>query len=144
MYSTTMIKQLLDFNKKAFDNSFKAIVAFQERSEKMASVFWEKSLFFPQEGKKVIGDWVNTYKNGLDEFKTNVDRRFKLVEDYLLTSTDQMESSFHTVVRQAKPDAPTDGRMAKKIAVKKSVSRKPVVKKDKISRKKTNKQNKLD
>ena len=144
MYSTTMIKQLLDFNKKAFDNSFKAIVAFQERSEKMASVFWEKSLFFPQEGKKVIGDWVNTYKNGLDEFKTNVDRRFKLVEDYLLTSADQMESSFHTVVRQAKPDAPPDDRMTKKISVKKSVPRKPAVKKDKISRKKTNKQNKQD
>jgi len=83
MNSITMIEQILDFNKKAFDYSFNALIAVQEHTEKIVLDFWESSEYFPEEGKKVIGDCIQSYKNGLDEFKTSVDSRLKLVEDYL-------------------------------------------------------------
>ena len=83
MNSATMIEQILDFNKRAFDDSFNAMIAVQEHTEKIVFDFWRKSEYFPEEGKKVVGDWLQTYKNGLDEFKASVDSRFKLVEDYL-------------------------------------------------------------
>lgn len=130
MHST--IKQILDFNKKAFDDSFNAIVAVQEHAEKMARIFWEKSSFFPGEGKKVVGDWINAYKNGLNEYRANVDSRFKFVESYLLSAADQLEASFNTNVKPAGPDASVD--------VKKAAVRKPAAKKAKIGSKKTNKQ----
>ena len=83
MNSATMIEQILDFNKKAFDDSFNALIAVQEHTEKIVLDCWRKSEYFPEEGKKVVGDWLQSYKNGLDEFKTSVDSRFKLVDDYL-------------------------------------------------------------
>lgn len=135
MNSTMMIKQVLDFNKKAFDGSFNAMFAVQEHAQKMARVFWESSRFIPEEGKKVVGDWVNTYKNGLNEFKTNVDSRFKLAYDHLLNAADQMESSLNTLVKQT--ETPIDNQIMKKVAadVKTTAHRKPAVKKEKIGRK---------
>jgi hypothetical protein len=137
----SMIKQILDFNKKAFDDSFNAVVTVQEHAEKMARVFWEKSSFFPEEGKKVVEDWVLTYKNGLNEYRANVDSRFKLVESYLLSAADQLNSSFNTVVKPAGANEPADDQSKKQVAVelKKAAVRKPAAKKEKISGKKTNK-----
>jgi len=83
MNSVKRIEQILDFNKRAFDDNFNAMIAVQEHTEKIVFDFWRKSEYFPEEGKKVVGDWLQTYKNGLDEFKASVDSRFKLVEDYI-------------------------------------------------------------
>lgn len=132
-----MIKQILDFNKKAFDDSFKAVVAVQEHTEKMMRVFWEKSTFFPAESQKVVGDWVNAYKNGLDELKENVDSRFKLIEDYLLKDTGQMESSLKVVEQKAVP-VEAAPRIRKEVAVDlgKASSRKQAVIKEKVASKK--------
>lgn len=143
MHSAVMIKQILDFNKNAFDNSFNAVVAVQEHAEKMARVFWEKSSFFPEEGKKVVGDWVTAYRNGLDEFRANVDSRFKLVENCLLNAADQMESSVNTVYQQTGPITTINDQITKEAASdrkKAAVSRKPAIK-GKIRRKRTDKQN---
>jgi hypothetical protein len=59
------------------------MIVVQEHTEKMVLDFWRKSEYFPEEGKKVVGGWLQSYKNNLDEFKASVDSRFKLVEDYL-------------------------------------------------------------
>lgn len=83
MNSVTMIEQILDFNKRAFDDNFNAMIAVQEHTEKIVFDFWRKSEYFPEEGKKVVGDWLQNYKDALDEFKASVDSRFKFVEDYL-------------------------------------------------------------
>ncbi|MEE9912452.1 MAG: hypothetical protein K4571_12085 [Deltaproteobacteria bacterium] len=138
---TGMIRQILDFNKKAFDDNFTAVVAVQEHTEKMVRVFRETSVFFPEEGKKVIADWAGTYKNGLNEFKANVDMRFKQAEEYLLTAADQMELSPNTFIRRTETKAPADDQAAKKVAtgIKKAVTRKPADRKKKPGRKKTDK-----
>ena len=83
MNPTTMIEHILDFNKKAFDYGFNALITVQERTEKIIIDFWGNSEYFPEEGKKIFGDWFQSYKKGLDEVKTSVDCRLKLVEEYL-------------------------------------------------------------
>ena len=83
MNSITMIEQILDFNKKAFDYSFNAMIAVQEHTEKIVLDFCGSSEYFPEEGKKIFGDWFQSYKKGLDEVKTSVDCRLKFVEDYI-------------------------------------------------------------
>lgn len=39
-------KQMVDFNKKAFDASFEAMAAMQEQTEKMVSTMMQQSQFF--------------------------------------------------------------------------------------------------
>lgn len=75
-------KEMIDFNKTAFDNSFKAMSVLQDQSEKMVSMFIEQTAFIPEEGKKLVIDWINTYKKGRDEFKNSADESFKKVESF--------------------------------------------------------------
>ena len=75
-------KQMIVFNKTAFDNNFRAMQALQEQTEGLVNKFWDKSPMFPEEGKKVISDWMTAYKKGCEDFKSVVDDNFKKVEDF--------------------------------------------------------------
>lgn len=75
-------KQMITFNKTAFDNNFRAMQALQEQTERLVNKFWEKSPMFPEEGKKAISDWMTAYKKGCDDFKGAVDDNFKKVEEF--------------------------------------------------------------
>ena len=62
MEPNVMLKQMLDFNKSAFDNSFTAMLTIQEQNAKMVNTFLEQAAWMPEEGKKLIRNWVDTYK----------------------------------------------------------------------------------
>ena len=80
-------KQMIAFNKAAFDNNFKAMTALHEQTETMINKFWEKSPMFPEEGKKVIAEWLKAYKSGCENFKKTVDENFKKVEEFFNKTT---------------------------------------------------------
>ena len=75
-------KQMMDFNKTAFDNSFRAMSALQDQTEKLVISFLEKAPWFPAEGKKIIDEWVNSYKKGREDFKSTADESYQKVLDY--------------------------------------------------------------
>jgi len=75
-------KQMIQFNKAAFDNTFTAMTVLQEQTEKMMSMFLEQSPWIPAERKKDISDWIKAYKRGRDNFKIVVEDNYKKVEDY--------------------------------------------------------------
>ena len=81
-----MAKQIFDFNKKAFDNSFEAMSVVQDQTEKMVSAMMEQTAFFPEEGKKEVTNWIKTYKKGREEFKASADENFKKVEVYFASN----------------------------------------------------------
>jgi hypothetical protein len=51
-------KQMIDFNKAAFDNSFNAMAILQDQIEKMASTALEQNNMIPAEGKKAVSAWI--------------------------------------------------------------------------------------
>jgi hypothetical protein len=75
-------KQMMEFNKTAFDNTFNAMTVMQDQTEKLVFRFLEKAPWVPEEGKKVINEWVNAYKKGREEFKATTDESYKKVADY--------------------------------------------------------------
>ena len=77
-----LFKQMLDFQKTTFDNSFKAMATLQEQGEKMVNMFVEQAPWLPNEGKQVVIDWVNAYRKGRDEFKNIVESNFEKVQEY--------------------------------------------------------------
>jgi hypothetical protein len=81
-----MFKQMITFNKTAFDNSFNALVTLQEQTEKMVNAFLDQATWLPEEGKKVTLDWIQAYKKGCEDFKKTVDENFKRVEDFISSS----------------------------------------------------------
>ena len=77
-----MAKQMIDFQKATFDNTFNAMVLLQEQTERMINTFTEQATFLPAEGKKMLSEWVQTFKKGREEFKKAVDESFGKVEAY--------------------------------------------------------------
>jgi hypothetical protein len=82
MDSSKIAKQMIDFQKTTFDNTFNAMVLLQGQAETMANTILDQATWMPEEGKKAINDWVTAYKKGREDFKKVVDDNFKKVEDF--------------------------------------------------------------
>ena len=77
-----LFKQMFDFNKATFDNTFNAMVMLQEQTERMTSTMLDQATWLPEEGRKAVTDWVDAYKKGRENFKKMIDDSFKKVEEY--------------------------------------------------------------
>jgi hypothetical protein len=86
MDQKTIAKQMIQFNKTAMDNSFKAITMVYEQNEKIAGAFLEQAAWLPEEGKKAIKDWIATYKSGCENFKSLVDDSYAKVDSFFSDS----------------------------------------------------------
>ncbi|MFO7569985.1 MAG: hypothetical protein R6W75_09325 [Smithellaceae bacterium] len=139
MNGKAMIKQILDFNKKAFDDSFSILFTVREHSEKMARVFWETADpgHVTDRGRKVIEDWMFSYKNGLGAFKAEVDSRFEMIASYLSDMTDPMKSSMDAMdVKKVPVKRAAPKKTKAEVSAKPAQVKKPV-KKAVVGRKKT-------
>jgi hypothetical protein len=83
MENKELVKQMVKLHKTSFDNSFNMLATLQEQMEKMMDSLVLQAPWLPEDGKKVIGNLVETYKKGREDFKKLVDDGYKKVEDYL-------------------------------------------------------------
>ena len=83
MDQKTIFKQMVEFNKGAFNNAFNAMVMVQDQNETLANTMLNQATWMPEEGKKAVQEWVETFKKGREEYKKTVEEAFKKVEAYL-------------------------------------------------------------
>ncbi|MDD3581401.1 MAG: hypothetical protein PHW74_10310 [Desulfobacca sp.] len=79
-------KQMIDFYKASFDNTFTAMTMLQQQMEKMTGMLVEQSTWLPEEGRKVLQEWVKAYKKGREDFKAAADENFARVESFFAES----------------------------------------------------------
>jgi hypothetical protein len=87
MDQKAIAKQMIQFNKSAFDNSFNAMTMVYEQNEKMVDSFMGQASWLPADGKKAITDWLSSYKKGCEDFKKLVDENYQKVEDFFAGTT---------------------------------------------------------
>ena len=87
METGKIAKQMIDFQKTAFDNTFGAMVALQDQTEKMVNTTIEQSVWLPKEGKKALNEWTEACKKGRDDFKKFVDENFSKAEGFFAGQT---------------------------------------------------------
>ncbi len=78
-----MLKQMVTFNKTAFDNSLKGIAMLQEQTDQITKTMVDQATWLPDEGKKALDSMATAYKSAFDNFKTTMDDYFKKAEEYL-------------------------------------------------------------
>lgn len=78
------IKQILDFNQKAFDNAFKTLSTLQDETESIVSRFMEKSSWITPEGKKIVSQMSEAYRKGRSDFKTLADENYRKAFEYFV------------------------------------------------------------
>lgn len=121
MQYSTLIRQILEINSKAIEQSFDLMESLQDQGQKMLNGFCL------EEAKKAMDTYSERYKAGLKEYRDNMQKRLKLYEFYLLSAVDQLESSLHVVYdpkndeRKPANSPVTSPEAAKKPAVRKRV-----------------------
>ncbi len=78
-----MGKQMIDFYKTSFDNSFNAIMMLQEQTERLTNMYWGQMVNLPDEAKKGLADWTKSYKKNCEDFKKMMDESFKKLESFV-------------------------------------------------------------
>ncbi len=85
-------KQIIYLQKATFDNAFSAMAMLQDQAEKTANMLFESSLWpVPEEGKKMMKEWVQTFKKGREEFKKVLDESFSKMEDFIVREEAKMK-----------------------------------------------------
>lgn len=77
MDQKAIVRQMMEFNKAAFDNSFTAMVMVQDQAEKVANSLLDQTNNVPCEGKKAVEQWITACKQGRDGFKNSMDESYK-------------------------------------------------------------------
>jgi hypothetical protein len=78
--------QMMEFNRMAFDNNFNTIILLQDQTQKIVFHFLDKATWLPNEGKKVISEWLSNHKSALESFKIYTSEYFKKAGEYFTIS----------------------------------------------------------
>ncbi len=75
-------QQTMDLYKTAFDNSYDAMMMYQEQMLRLGAMYWGQMVNLPEEAKKDLTEWAAAYKKNCAEFKKVVEDNFKKLESY--------------------------------------------------------------
>lgn len=77
-----LIKQWLSFQKMALDNTFQSMAQLQDYMAKQITLAVQMNPALPEEGKRLISEWVGSYRKGREELKSRVDDHYRKAESY--------------------------------------------------------------
>jgi len=86
-----LFKQMLEVNKSAFDNNFKALSLFQNISEKNMRCFLNNAGWIPEENRKMFNEWLNAFRKSHENLKTYADENYKKAMEYFAGLQSQKE-----------------------------------------------------
>ena len=79
----SIASQAITFNRAAFDNTFNAMVIWQDQVERGLRALREQAAWLPSEGQAMMEEWVEACKNGRDEFRKAVEGSFDKATELL-------------------------------------------------------------
>ena len=82
MQPKDMLKQMIDFNKSAYENAFKNMNMLQEQMEKVINLYIDQASGMSEEGKKAAKEWASMYLKGFEDYRKLVDENFKKLEAF--------------------------------------------------------------
>ena len=89
MQPKDMLKQMIDFNKSAYENAFKNVNVLQEQMERMIYLYIDQTVIMPEQSRKAAKEWASMYKKGFDDFKTLMDDNYGILETFFEAKTQE-------------------------------------------------------
>ncbi len=81
METSAMAKQMIDFQKTIFENSYTALNTVLDQTEQMSTNFLNQMPWVTEDGKKAVQESVKFYKKARENFKKAVDEGFLRMEE---------------------------------------------------------------
>jgi len=79
-----IMKQMLDFNQRIFNNAFSTLSALQDQTESFIYRFMDKSNFATPESKKIVQQITEAYHKGRSDFKALMDENYRKAYEYFV------------------------------------------------------------
>jgi hypothetical protein len=80
MEAEKLTKQMIEFQKTVFNNTFEIVMAVQDQSEEISRSWCEKNSILPDQSKKVMLEWGHIIKQSLKEYKKAINLGFETIE----------------------------------------------------------------
>ncbi len=77
------LKQMIQMNKMAFDNSYNMMMSAFEQNKLMFNAYLSQTSGLPAEGQKAVEEWMKSYKKGCEEFKRMIDASYESLDEQL-------------------------------------------------------------
>ena len=81
MNPSQFAKQMIDFQKTTFDNTFNSMVMLQNHTEKLANTLFEQANWIPEESSRLVTQWIEIFKKGRNDYKLAMDDIFTKIDD---------------------------------------------------------------
>ena len=78
------LKQMIEMNKAAFDNTFNAVVMMQDQTNSLFLRWLDMSTWMPPEGKKVFTQMSENIVKSRNDFKSMADENFRKASEYFV------------------------------------------------------------
>ncbi len=79
-----MAKQMIDFQKTAIENTYNAVTMLQDHTEMVSNTLFEQANWVPEEGRRVAGQWTETFKKGRNDLKAAMDDNYDKLSGMLV------------------------------------------------------------
>ena len=94
-------KQMLDLQKTTLDQSYNAMLAMQDQSEKLMQNAMEQATWIPDESKMVVKGWINTLKKSEGDCKQMMDDYFASMENFFRVPEDDQSPETPQAAKKA-------------------------------------------
>jgi len=85
MEPTNITKQMIDFQRILFNNTYNAATIIQDNSENMMSAYMKQFPWMTEETKKPFNDSVTFLKSAREDYKKTVDQGFDKLEELVVS-----------------------------------------------------------
>lgn len=95
MYNNVVpgLKEILDANKMAFENTYQAMCTVQNQAEEMSNMWLKQFNLAPQNLQNVQNDWLNLVKKERDNWKKTIDMGFQSLEKMFTAQTSDAQET---------------------------------------------------
>ena len=106
MNNKEIMRQMIDFHRKSFENCFSMMVTIQGQAEKLFKTFVDQTPGLSDESKQIMDQWSQAYKKGIDDLRKAMDEGCSKVETFFNNNTtmmfqEQAEKMFNAFLNQA-------------------------------------------
>lgn len=96
MQTEEITKQIISYQKAAFDSSFNALVMLQEQTTQAVDNLLKQSPWIPAQSRTAILEWTNMCKKGTQEFKETADQNYAKLSEMAVSGATAFQAKEKT------------------------------------------------
>lgn len=91
MDNKDLAKQMLSYQKAAFDSGINSMLMLQEQTNKAVDNLLKQAPWIPSQTKSLFSEWTDIYKKSTLEFKEAADQNYSKLEDYFVSGLETIK-----------------------------------------------------